>query len=98
MTAKEAESTVDWTAPLSDDEKARSAKVRKANRESREQREKLTPPCPRDGKPGKYVHTEGTYQLAVDVYRCPDGHEFFWRTDLQQGTLISQGSTSKSAK
>jgi len=76
-----------WT--LSEEGKHTAARVRKLQQESREEREHLTPPCPEDGKPATYVRMVGSPQMAVPVYRCPDGHEFSWRADLNTGKLRS---------
>jgi hypothetical protein len=100
MAAKETRTKVDWNAPLTEKEKNLAARVRAANEESRKGLEHMTFPCPVDGKMGTYSRDIGTYQMVVPVFKCPDGHEFSVRLDLNNATklLPAQGSTPPNVK
>lgn len=63
--------------------------------ERRKAIESSTRACPIDGKESSYVGTVGTYQIAVPVYKCPDGHEFSWRSGVGAKLFDNQGATSK---
>jgi hypothetical protein len=55
--------------------------------------------CPVDGLPCTFVRTVGTYQIAVPVYKCPEGHEISVRLGIANPIMLlptsSQGLTPK---
>lgn len=50
--------------------------IREVESAGRRRIELSTPLCPTHKVPGKYLKTEGTYQKAISVFKCPKNHEF----------------------
>jgi len=50
--------------------------IRDLESEGRKRIETSTPLCPVHNVLGKYIKTEGTFQKAISVFKCPQNHEF----------------------
>lgn len=40
--------------------------------------EKLTPPCPQDDTPSKFIEYTGNYTRVRGVFECQQGHRFYY--------------------
>ena len=54
------------------------------------EREKFTPPCPRDGLPGFYIGTLGSYDRGFLVYKCPNDDQFTFDSENNLGYPLAE--------
>lgn len=66
---------------LSEEGKKLAAQLRDELVEQEKRLKSSTKQCPVDGKVSKYFGLTGSFQIAIPVYLCPDGHKFSWRPD-----------------
>lgn len=63
---------------MTDELRERAAQAREGIEKAKENFEKLEISCPEDGSLSKFARYEGAYTRVRGVFKCENGHEFYY--------------------